>query len=153
MEETLAIDRRLGNPAGIADSLDNLAGLVAPTGDVARAAALHVEALILRRDLGDRLSLAYSLDSTAGTVARAGRAEAGARLFGAAERLREVLGAPLPPSERDRYEKGVAFARAPLAADDFAAAWAAGRSLSLDDAIAEALHVAREVAKEAQPAA
>ena len=94
MEETLAIERKLGNPTGIADSLGNLAGLIAPTGDVARAAALDAEALEMRRDLSDRLSMAHSLDSIAATASRAGFAEAGARLYGASDRLREEFGAP-----------------------------------------------------------
>ena len=111
MEETLAIERKLGNPTGIADSLGNLAGLIAPTGDVARAAALDAEALEMRRDLSDRLSMAHSLDSIAATASRAGFAEAGARLYGAGERLREELGAPVPASERARYETGLEMTR------------------------------------------
>ena len=149
LEESLAIDRRLGNLPGIADSLGNLAGIVAPTGDLPRAAALDAEALAIRRDLGDQMSIAFSLEGIASTAARAGRLEAAARLFGAAERLREAIGAPLPPTERERYEHSVAIPRDSLPADTFAQAWAAGRVLSLDEAIAEALHVARQVAKQA----
>jgi predicted ATPase/class 3 adenylate cyclase len=146
-EETLAIDRELGNPAGIADSLGNLASIVSAD-DVPRSAALDIEALEIRRDLGDRLSVAYSLESIAATVTRAGLAEAGARLFGAAEQLREELSAPLPPSERERYESGVAVARDALSASRFAETWAAGRVLPQDDAVAEALAAARRLTNE-----
>ena len=150
IEETLAIERKLGNPTGIADSLGNLAGLIAPTGDVARAAALDAEALEMRRDLSDRLSMAHSLDSIAGTASRAGLAEAGARLFGASERLREELGAPIPASERVRYETGLARTRSAVGDEAYERAWAAGRALSLDDAVAEALHIARQIAQSAE---
>jgi hypothetical protein len=153
MEETLAIERKLGNPTGIADSLGNLAGLIAPIGDVARAAALDAEALEMRRDLGDRLSMAHSLDSIAATAARAGFAEAGARLFGAAERLREELGAPIPATERTRYEAGLAMSRSAIGNEVFERAWAAGRALSLDDAVSEALVIARQIAQGAETSA
>jgi hypothetical protein len=147
LEETLVIDRKLGNPTGIADSLGNLAGLIAPTGDIARAAALDAEALEMRRDLSDRLSMAHSLDSIAATASRAGFAAIGARLYGASERLREELGAPIPPSERGRYETGLDMTRSALGDEAYAKAWAAGRALSLDEAVAEALHIARQIAQ------
>jgi predicted ATPase/class 3 adenylate cyclase len=149
LEETLAIDRKLGNPDGIAHSLGNLAGVIAPTGDVSRAAALDAEALEIRRDLGDRLSIAHSLDSIAATASRAGFPEIGARLFGASERLREELGAPLPPSERAHYEEGLDMTRSALGDEAYERAWAAGRALSLDDAVTEALHIARQIAQKA----
>jgi predicted ATPase/class 3 adenylate cyclase len=150
MEETLAIERKLDNPSGIADSLGNLAGLIAPTGDVARAAALDAEALEMRRDLGDRLSIAHSLDSIAATASRAGFAEIGARLFGASERLREELGAPVPASERAHYESGLTMTRSAAGDEVFERAWAAGRALTLDDAVAEALQIARRIAQRAE---
>jgi predicted ATPase/class 3 adenylate cyclase len=149
LEETLAIDRQIGSPSGIADSLANLASVIVDTGDVARSAGLDAEALELRRDLGDRISIAYSIENIAATSSRAGQAETGARLFGAAERLREELEAPLPPSERQRYDEGVALSRSALPEPVFAQSWAAGRVLTLDDVIAEALHAARQVAKPA----
>jgi predicted ATPase/class 3 adenylate cyclase len=149
MEETLAIERKLGNPTGISDSLGNLAGLIAPTGDVARAAALDAEALEMRRDLSDRLSMAHSLDSIAATASRAGFAEAGARLYGAGECLREELGAPVPASERARYETGLAMTRSAIGNEAYDRAWVAGRALSLDHAVAEALIIARQIAQRA----
>jgi hypothetical protein len=153
MEETLAIDRQLGNRAGIADSLGNLASLLADTSDLARSAAYDVEALEMKRDLGDRLSIAYSLASIAATVSRAGMPLAGARLLGAHDRLREELGAPVPPSDRLQYDAAVALARAGLSEEAFAAARHAGQELSLDDAVAEALHIARGIARPESSAA
>jgi predicted ATPase/class 3 adenylate cyclase len=150
MEETLAIERKLGNPTGIADSLGNLAGLIAATGDVVRAAAFDAEALEIRRDLGDRLSMAHSLDSIAATASRARFPETAARLYGASERLREELGAPIPPSERGRYETGLTMTRSAVGDEAYERAWAAGRAVSLDDAIAEALQIARQIAQSAE---
>jgi predicted ATPase/class 3 adenylate cyclase len=147
LEESLAIDRQMGNLPGIADSLGNIAGVISPSGDFARAAALDAEALAIRRDLGDQMSIAYSLEGIASTASRAGHLEAASRLFGAAERLREAIGAPLPSTEHARYEQAVAIPRDSLPDETFTQKWAAGRALSLDEAVAEALHVARQIAK------
>ncbi len=150
LEETLAIDRQLGSPDGISHSLGNMASLIAERGDLPRAAALDAEALELRRDLGDRLSIAFGLESIATTASRAGFTEVGARLFGAAERLREEIDSPVPPSELTRYENGLAATQEAIPEKEFAALWAAGRALSLDDAVAEAQDVAREIANTAE---
>ncbi len=151
IEETLAIDRQLGNVGGIADTLGNLAALVAQGDDLARAISLDAEALEIRRDLGDRLSMAYGLESIASTVAKAGFPGPSARLFGAAERLREEIAAPLPLSEQVRYEAGLSVTRDALPQDTFAREWETGRALPLDYAIAEALHIARDIAGQSAP--
>jgi hypothetical protein len=60
-------------------------------------------------------------------------------LFGAAAALREAICIPLPAYERVAYDREVRAARAALGEDAFAAAWAAGRALSLEEAAAPAL--------------
>jgi DNA-binding NarL/FixJ family response regulator len=49
------------------------------------------------------------------------------------------LGYPLPPEDRPAHERAVAAARADLGAEAFAAAWAEGRALPLEQVIQEAL--------------
>jgi hypothetical protein len=74
-----------------------------------------------------------------------GQPERAARLFGVAEALREILGVPVLrhslsiPALRGTYERDVAAIRAALGAEACGAAWAAGRALPLEDAVAEAL--------------
>ena len=65
-----------------------------------------------------------------------------ARLFGVVDALRETVGSSslsLSPMERAAYEAAVAASRAKLGTETFAAAWAEGRTLPLEQAIAEAL--------------
>jgi hypothetical protein len=62
-----------------------------------------------------------------------------ARLCGAAAVVRETLGAPIPSPERTELEEAVAPARAALGEEQWAAAFAAGRALTLEEAVAEAL--------------
>jgi hypothetical protein len=59
--------------------------------------------------------------------------------LGAAEALRETIGLPLAPVDRAAYERNVAAVRAQFDAASFAAAWAEGRAMTLEQAIAYAL--------------
>ena len=59
-----------------------------------------------------------------------------ARLWGRALALREAMGAPISPVERASYERSVAAARALLGEKAFAAAWAEGRNMTPEQALA-----------------
>ena len=59
-----------------------------------------------------------------------------ARLWGAAEALRETMGTPISPVYRADYERSVAAARAQLGEQAFAAAWAEGRTMTPEQALA-----------------
>jgi hypothetical protein len=67
----------------------------------------------------------------------------GARLYGAASALRMAIQAPVAPSDRAEYERLDRQLRAALA-DAAEATLAAGRALPLDDAVDDALALARE---------
>ena len=60
-------------------------------------------------------------------------------LLGAAEAQCETIGASPPVAKRGEYDRTVAAARAALGEEAFTAAWAAGRAMSLDAAVAYAL--------------
>jgi DNA-binding NarL/FixJ family response regulator len=90
------------------------------------------------------------LEGLAGVAVTQGLVEQGARLFGACQALRESMGWPLALVYRANYEHDVGAARAQLDEATFAAAWAAGRALSLEQVIAEALRVPVETPS-AQP--
>jgi hypothetical protein len=53
--------------------------------------------------------------------------------------LRAAIGIVLAPPERNAYERCVAAARARLDAETFAAIWAAGKAMSLEQAVEYAL--------------
>ena len=56
------------------------------------------------------------------------------------------MGARLPPFRRDDHDRSLAAAQAQHGAPAFGAAWAAGRALPLEEAVAEALADDRPVA-------
>jgi hypothetical protein len=104
-------------------------------GDYGRAAALYRESLALRRELDDPLETVRSLEDFAVLAARQGHAERAARLLGATEAQCEAIGASLPVSVPTEYERALATARSTLGEERLAAVWAAGRTLSLEQAV------------------
>src|SRR5207249_11940763 len=53
--------------------------------------------------------------------------------------LHEVIGAPLPPVWQEDFEQRLESVRETMSAEAFGAAWAAGRTLTLDQAVDFAL--------------
>jgi hypothetical protein len=92
------------------------------------------------RELGDRWVITHCLRGLAGVAAAQSKPEQAARLFGATETLLNTTGLQLEPSEQIEHDQYIAVARAQLDQATFAAAWAAGGALSLEQAIEEALH-------------
>jgi predicted ATPase len=104
----------------------------------AEAGAWFRESLALQRTMGLREWLHSSLADLACLAAAEGDAARAMRLAGAAERAAEEVGAKLQPTERRQLDGRLAVARQVLG-KDATAAWAAGRALAVDDAVAEAL--------------
>ncbi len=137
-EESLAIRREMGDNLGIAFSLLRLGSMTHSQGDFTDGQALLAESLSLFWKLGDRKGVTECLESLAALWAGSEALKA-VRLWGATQTLRELLGAPLPVKAREEYELQMARIRSALGADAFAAAWAAGHALSLEQAVAYAL--------------
>jgi non-specific serine/threonine protein kinase len=139
LEERLAICRKLGDPGFLVHALGGLGHLERDAGDYARARAIYRESLVVRRELGALLALAQSLEDLAALAGRQGEAERAIRLLGAAEAFCETLGARPPVAGTREYERTVAEGRDVLGEAGFAATWAEGQALSLDEAVAYAL--------------
>jgi non-specific serine/threonine protein kinase len=94
---------------------------------------------LLSRDIGARDLIAHAFECLAWVAAADQQPWRAARLAGAAEGLRQALGGVLWPEQRARHAEAVRVARAVLGQESFATAWAEGRALPLDEAIAFAL--------------
>ena len=109
-------------------------------GDGDRTSALLRESVGLAGTLGDAWHVVFGVTGLAGEAARKGLAERAARLFGAAEALCETMGVNVPlPAWRALNERDLALAREQLDARTFEAAWAEGRAMTLEEAVAGAL--------------
>ncbi len=137
--ESLALARELGDHDLVALCLNNLGVLARRRGDLSQSEAYLRQALVGVWKLGDPHGSATVLESLAETAVAAGRPERAARLLGAATAVRETVGAPLTAYYQAKEEEEMAPARAALGEEQWAAAFASGRALSLEQAIAEAL--------------
>jgi predicted ATPase/DNA-binding SARP family transcriptional activator/Tfp pilus assembly protein PilF len=156
-EKSLAINRQIGNRRGIANSLGNLGNVTRYQRDYSAAQAYQGESLAIQREIGDRSGIVSSLDAFAALVAAETTAftapvettevsreadvgmQRAARLWGATQALREQIGAPLPPSAREEYDRDVAAARVVLGDEAFSAAWTEGQQMTIEQAISYAL--------------
>ncbi|CAA9246792.1 MAG: hypothetical protein AVDCRST_MAG26-1707 [uncultured Chloroflexia bacterium] len=146
-EESLIRFRAEEQTWGIANVLAYLAMVTLDQGDDGWASAYLRESLILLRELGERWQTIHTLEVcarlAAGREQPSEEAQAGglraAQLFGAAEVLRETLRAPILAFQRQSYDRGVAALRTQLDEATFKTAWATGRAMTLEQAIAYAL--------------
>jgi tetratricopeptide (TPR) repeat protein len=108
--------------------------------DDSRVERLLRESVPLSAALRDIWATYQGLVCLAAAAARQMRSAQAARLFGAIEALCEATALrPIDPVIRAVYEEGLATARATLGDEGFEAEWAVGRTLSLDQTVAQLL--------------
>ena len=137
-EEALAVAREAGAEQYTADALAHLGTVALRASDYQQAAALYQQSLALNRAQGYRAGIAEGLAGLAEVASLLGQPERAARLFGAVEALREASCISLPPLRRAEYDRTVEGVRAHLDEETFAAAWAQGRAMPLEQVIAYA---------------
>ncbi len=140
LEEAVTLNREMGDREGIANSLNGLGNIVRSQGDYGVARDLYEEGLIISNEMGDGWTLAYLLEDMGGLAALQGQAERALRLVGAAFSLREAIGSPLSPAEKNKLEVLLANARQALAETAQNTILAEGRAMSLAQAIEYALN-------------
>ena len=136
IEQSLALFREMGDRWHAIWPIASLGRIKARQGDFVAAHALHEGSLATARAFNDYWLCAFCLEGLASDVSAQGEEAEAARLWGVAETLRESCGIPLTPVERADYEPAVAAARTHLGEQAFAAAWAEGRSMTLDQVLA-----------------
>lgn len=137
--ESLAAFRAIGDRTGIAAALNNLGSIAYVQNDLDAAMKHHRETLSIRRELADRPRICGSLGNVACVAGARGDHVRALRLFGAAEAIREAIGFPVSPHSQELFD--VAIERSRMALDECAAsaAWAEGRAMNMDAAVAYAL--------------
>ncbi len=135
-EKSLAYYRTTDQRPQIPDALLIWGRIAAAQGDYAAAQALYEESLALAREIGYKRKLPFVLEALADVVSAQGALVWAARLWGASEALRNAMGTPIWPVYRADYERSVAAAHAQLGEQAFAAAWAEGLAMTLEQALA-----------------
>jgi predicted ATPase/class 3 adenylate cyclase/Tfp pilus assembly protein PilF len=136
---------------GVALSRNGMAHIALHEGDYTRAQKYYADNLVFYHEVGDTRLLGVNLVGIAALVVAQGRPERATQCLGAADGLFDASLAPLTLAERSDYHDTVAAARAQLDPATFAAAWARGRAMPLDQAIADILSECGEGAKPPQP--
>jgi hypothetical protein len=139
IEDALVRLRQQGIIFAIFRALLALAHVMFEQGDVAYADALYREGLALRQGTLFLQYLADGLEGRGKVVATLGDMTRAVRLWGAAEALREAIGNQRWHIFQDSYDHAQAAARRQLSEEEWARAWAAGRALTVEQAVAEAL--------------
>jgi non-specific serine/threonine protein kinase len=142
-DEALVIWRDRGDAWSVAWAQIGCGRIARAQGDPARAVSLVCDGLAACAKLGDKEIAVRGISELAAIATEHGELRLAARLYGSVAALREAIAAPLAPTERAGYEAAVDAIRAGLPGNSFAAAWEAGRVLSLDQAVAEAAALAR----------
>ncbi len=141
--ESLAAFRELGDRVGVASVFLDLGRVAHTQGDDRKAREYYTQSLTVFGEFKNKQLISECLEGIAGLASAAGQHPEGtrraARLFGAAESVRESAGVPLPSVQRAEYKRTIAAIRAQIEEPTFAAAWAEGQKLTLEQAIAEAL--------------
>jgi tetratricopeptide (TPR) repeat protein len=140
-EEALAEASERQDRHAAAYALRHLGRLHLGQGEAEQAVRCLREGLPALLEMKDRRCTPPCLEALAyGIVQRDQPADA-VRLFAAAEVIRASTGMPLGRSDRTRQESECASIEGRLGQDQFAAAWTAGRAMSLEEAIEYALRV------------
>ncbi len=147
-EESLIGKRAAGETWMIANLLANLAMVALDQSDDRQAETQLTESLILLRQMGEKWQIVHTLEVFARLAAEQGQQSdnrqglllRSARLFGAAEALRERLDTQVMEFQRYSHERGITALRAQFDERTLALEWAAGRAMTLDQAVACALN-------------
>jgi len=134
-EEGLMLLRELGDKSLITLALETLGSIVLSQGDLERAIACFTEGLSVAQEQGNQTFIAWHLMGLARGAVKQNQLKRAARLLGAAE-VRYDINKELNPNQRDDYERTVGSVRARLGEQAFTAAWAEGRTMTLEQILA-----------------
>ena len=137
--ENLALNRELGRPDVVSVELGNLGALEVLDGNISAAVPFLRESLEIAYKRGDRYLAPYELVWLGRVALAEGNPARGATLFAAARTQFDATGLAMDPDEGPEYEKGLAAIQEALDEKAFSAAWATGKKMSLDEAVAFAL--------------
>lgn len=136
--QSLALYRELNDHIGLGYVLRNLGETARLQGDLNGAATALIEALAIRQQIGDQRGTAECLEGLARLALLEQDDQRAVYLLSAASALRDEIGAPVPPAAEQEQSAALAEARARLSDSVYQAAWLIGKTMTLDQLVAEA---------------
>jgi predicted ATPase/transcriptional regulator with XRE-family HTH domain len=145
-EESVQLSREVGAKEYLSGALLMLGWAAQERGDQQRARELFAKSFALYQDTGHKTGMAYALSALAGLLEQA---EQAAKVLGAAATVLATARAPNDQIERGQHENAAAAVRTRLDESIFAAAWAEGQGMSLEQAATYALAATQSLSEEA----
>jgi non-specific serine/threonine protein kinase len=139
LAQALTLARERNDTRMIVNSSIGLGHAELRLGNSTQAQTHLEEGLALGQELGTDSVLGLSMSGLAGVSVARGQPEWAAGLLGAVDALFAASEYSLPPADRADFDHHVAVTRAQLDEATFEAAWANGRAMSLEEAVAYAL--------------
>jgi tetratricopeptide (TPR) repeat protein len=139
LEQARDENRAIGRRGLEVRCLLHLARVLTETGLFEEARFCLQEALPTLSQVGMRMQIPFGLEAWASLAVSENQESRAARLYGAADSLRLSLGIPRPPVWQGEYTDNIHRLRERLGESEFTAAWAEGKSMSLEQAVAYAM--------------
>jgi tetratricopeptide (TPR) repeat protein len=131
--------RQHGDRWGLARALNRLGFSLLPLNEIDQARACFTESIELWQSMGNRRGIIHSLIGLGGIAAENGQPDRAARLLGVVESLSRQTLYVAYGLDRARYERTVERARSHLDETTWKAAFSQGQTLTLEQALEEAL--------------
>jgi tetratricopeptide (TPR) repeat protein len=139
-EESVALCTAQREWKGLMASLNTLGYILLAAGDVTGARNCFDRALPMARRMADPEGIIWGIEGLAGVASAQEQGGRAARLLGAGAAVREAFARPIMPAMRERfYDPLWNSVQAGMDPATFASAWAQGRSLGVDGAVAYGL--------------
>jgi tetratricopeptide (TPR) repeat protein len=141
-EEALALARKLDERLAIAFALNNLGEALLCRNKFTRAGSLFAESVAIFQQIDSDFGIWLGIIGLARIAVANGKSVQAVRLIAAVDAMSIEQDDPVskwPPEHRNQYNRALTAVQAELDPETFAAAWQAGRALSLEEAVAEAL--------------
>lgn len=141
-DECVALDQAAGDVTHLAVHLTDLGLILLESGEDARAQQIFEAALPIHHELGHLRMVTIAVEGLAAVAGKQRQPERAARLYGATESLRDASDNPLQDPDEWGYARHFSHAQSQLDEASFAAAWAAGRNMSVAEVVDYALREA-----------
>ncbi|MGQ0600985.1 MAG: tetratricopeptide repeat protein [Anaerolineales bacterium] len=139
LDESLALRRAHGDKWGIGTSLGTMGWVALRQRDYPRMRSLLRDSIIARTETGDRGGIAWCLEKLAEAAYLQRKPERAVRVFGAAAVLRAPVKSVIDPADQPEYNHIIAALKVALGAETFAALWAEGSALPVEQIVDDAL--------------
>jgi len=135
LEESLALNRKRGDKWGVATQLGSLGWVALRKHDYKWMREMLEESLSIRTTINDRGGIAWCLEKLAEAKVEQSEFQEAVKLFGHAESVRAPIGSIIDPADQGDYNRIISRLQSALSEESFAALWAEGVSMRLDDII------------------